>query len=224
VVLLAIALFPACSGRGSAVSGSGEIDVERTEASMEKNEMSYLNIVELWKNGAKDKFSVSKKIDDFEFTATYKPYSILLMEEYDSLNMDQKITNDFKSKTVNYNNVHFFNFNIKNGSFKNELIKLNAENNQTYYDRIAYYSFGSKNDAYVVEDMDTLKCGFVNFERTFEANPSVTLSFAFTRKSKSTNYKKLKFVFEDKVFNKGKVIFNFDTEPVLLLNYLKPLN
>lgn len=224
ILFTGIIVSSCASGTGTAVSGERKMDIEAAEAVIQKNDMSYRRIIELWKDQGKEQFSLSKKMDEFDFISIYKPYSILLMEEYDTLNPDQTITSEFKSKTVNYSNMHFFNFNIKNSTFKNELIKFNVADNQAYYDRIAYYSFNVKNDAYVIEDLDTLKCDFVNFERTFEANPSIMLSFAFTRKSKSTNYKTLKFVFEDKIFNKGKLMFSFDTQPVLLLNYLKPLS
>lgn len=199
-------------------------EIENTEVMIKQNKMTYLNLVELWKGNANGQFSISKKIDEFEFISIYKPYSILLLEEVDTLNLNQLVTDQFKTKTNQYNTMHFFNFTIKNASFKHELIKLNTTDNQMYYDRIAYYSFASKNDTYVVEDLDTLKCDFVNFERTFDANPSIMLSFGFTRKSKLTNYKKLTFVFEDKIFNKGRLNFNFDTQPIILLNYLKPLS
>jgi hypothetical protein len=200
------------------------MDIKKVEEEIVSNKFKYTDLVTEWKANSSNEFYLSKKIDDFQFIAIYKPYSILVIEELQDINITDTISAEFQKKTANYNNMHFLNFSIENETFKNELIKLDVENNQAYYDRITYYSFAAKNEAYVVEDKDTLKCDFINFERTFEAKPSIMLSLGFTRKSKTNNYKSLKFVFEDKIFNKGKLIFNFDTQPILLLNYLKPLS
>lgn len=210
-------------GNDSNVVGP-KLDIEKTEQQIRKNELKYIDIIKIWKEEAAGQFIVTKKIDDFRFTAVYKPYSVLALEELQNLNSNEMVNKQLSDKMISYSNMHFLNFKIQNESFENELIKFEVEDNQQYYDRITYYSFAAKNEAYVIEDKDTLKCDFVNFERTFEANPAVMLSFGFTRKSKSNNYKVLKFVFEDKIFNKGKLIFNFDTQPILLLNYLKPLS
>jgi hypothetical protein len=203
---------------------SKKMDIKKVEEEIVNNKFKYTDLVAEWKTNSSNEFYLMKKIDDFKFTAIYKPYSILVMEELQDVNIEDTISIEFQKKTANYSNMHFLNFSIENETYKNELIKLDVENNQAYYDRITYYSFAAKNEAYIVEDKDTLKCDFINFERTFEAKPSIMLSIGFTRKSKTNNYNKLKFVFEDKIFNKGKLIFNFDPQPILLLNYLKPLS
>lgn len=224
---LVASLMMSCqAGKHDMDTAISSINVNRIEKKLVEKKFRYFDAINIWKEESKEQFFLTKKIDDFSFTAIYKPYAILSMEEDENQNKDltDTISPHFKKLASAYEKIHFINLNIQNDNFKSELLKYGIEDGQSYYDRITYYSFSVKKDVYIVEDKDTLRCDFINFERTYEANPSIMLSLSFTRKSTDNNYKVLKLVFEDNIFNKGKLIFNFDTQPILLLNYLKPLS
>ena len=228
-IILLVSLLPLCLSCKNSINGHDGIekkmDVEKVTKQLTLKTFKYHDLVDIWKQDGKSQFEATKKIDDFSFTATYKPASVSAMEEEtDSLKLNDTIAASFKQKIVSYQQMHLFNFSIVNKSFKHELIKFEANDNQQYYDRLSYYSFAVSQDAYVIEDKDTLPCKFVNFERTFEANPSIMLTLVFNRKSTVNQYKNLTLVFDDKIFNKGKLMFDFETTPLLVLNYLKPIH
>jgi hypothetical protein len=160
----------------------------------------------------------NKTIGDFVFEAEYQPHLLLAILNQDSVESTKKIDRVILKKTEDYNRLHYLKFTIENKKFKSELLRYNAETPDDYSGRISYYSFHIKNDVYLIENStDTLKGGFVNFERTFDMSPKLNLTFVFERR-KTTPINKLTFVYEDVIFNNGKLNFEFDYQKFSFLN------
>lgn len=170
-----------------------------------------------------DETNKIKNIEDFLFEADYQPHLLLTLINQDSLKPDALIDKKVLAKADEYNKLHYIKFSIENKNFKSELLRYNAETPDEYSQRISYYSFQVKNDVYLVENStDTLRGAFVNFERTFDMSPKLNMTFVFERK-KTTALKNITFVYEDVVFNSGKLNFEFDYNKIEYLNapYIK---
>jgi hypothetical protein len=162
--------------------------------------------------------SKNKKIDDFEFSANYRPHIFLALVNNDSIDQNSKIDKAVLSQTDEYHKLHYIQFSIENTKFKSELLRYNLASADDYSQRISYYAFQVKNDICLIENSkDTIKGSFVNFERTFDISPKLNLTFVFERKSDAP-LNKLTFVFNDIIFNNGKINFEFDYNKIAFLN------
>jgi hypothetical protein len=160
-------------------------------------------------------FSQKKTINDFVFEAEYQPHLIIALKNKSGLDTTNK---SIKCMVQDYSNLHYVTFSIENKKFKSELLRYELSSAQEYSDRITYYSFNSQKESYIIEnDNDTLRGAFVHFERTFDVSPKLNITFVFERKS-HLPIQKLNFVFDDIVFNNGKIEFEFDYKTISTLN------
>lgn len=170
------------------------------------------NLLDLFKE-ANGNLTESKIIEDFEFKLTYKPHLVMIIQDKDSIPDIETI----KSEALQYENLHYMTLSIKNKTWNSELLKFNAGSPEEYSERINYYSFRCQNDLYFIEDKDTLKGAFVNFERAFDISPVLNITIAFERKRKGP-YHDLSFVYDDKIFNNGKIKFELNSELISMFN------
>lgn len=158
----------------------------------------------------------SKTIDDFEFIAIYQPHLLLALS--DKVPSDSYKNAELSNTVKQYAGLHYIQFSIENKDFHSELLRFNIRSAQDYSDRIMYYAFNSNKDTYVIENnKDTIPCSFVHFERTFDVSPKLNLTLVFDKRE-TTPVEKLNLVFEDVIFNKGKLIFEFDYKDISVLN------
>lgn len=160
----------------------------------------------------------TKTIDDFAFDATYQPHLLLTLMNNDSIKPENPVNKADLKKISNYNNLHYIKFSMENKKFKSELLRYDIESADEYSERISYYSFYCNKDAYMVENnTDTIKGSFVNFERTFDVSPKLNFTFVFESKNKKP-LQTVNFIFNDIIFNNGKLNFEFDYEKISTLN------
>lgn len=160
----------------------------------------------------------NKTINDFTFSAHYQPHLLLAVTNHGLTDLNAKTGSSFLKEIDSYKNLHYIKFTIRNNTFKSELLRYQLESVQQYSDRITYYSFQSQRDALIIENgKDTLRKVFVHFERTFDVSPELNLTFVFER-ANGKAIEDLKFVFDDKIFNNGKISFDFDYRTIAKLN------
>ena len=159
----------------------------------------------------------SKTIDAFEFKASYQPHLLLAINN--AVTSDERSKRTELHKTLEgYSDLHYIQFSIENKEFHSELLRFDLSSAQEYSDRIMYYSFYCNKNAYIIEnERDTIACAFVHFERTFDVSPKLNLTFVFEKKEHQP-MDKVSFVFEDVIFNKGKLNFEFDYKSISVLN------
>ncbi|MCE3226611.1 MAG: hypothetical protein K0S32_1162 [Bacteroidetes bacterium] len=221
IILVVCALGLTFCGQKKDLSGPSGEGINASEVTLKKEladkNTTYDNIFEHLGTISKE-INKQKEIEDFVFTAQYQPHLLLSLLNSDSTDENQKINRAILTRAQEYDKLHYIKFSIENKKFKSELLRYNATTPEEYSERISYYSFHIKNDVYLVENSkDTLKNAFVTFERTFDMSPKLNIVFAFERK-KTEPLKQLTFVFEDLVFNNGKILFEYDYTKFSYLN------
>ena len=162
-----------------------------------------------------------KKVNEFRFEAHYQPHLLLTLNNNDSISLEDKINYNVLNHVKDYANIHYIQFSLENLKFKSELLRFDLKSAQQYSDRIMYYSFYCNRDAYVIENgCDTLRGSFVHFERTFDVTPKLNLTFAFERKT-HTPVTSLNFVFDDVIFDNGRLNFEFNYQVISVLNAIE---
>ena len=160
----------------------------------------------------------TKDINQFSFVAEYQPHLLLAVVNTGSFNALDRLDKKSLNAVGDYENLHYIKFSMENKDFHSELIRYDLKSAQEYSDRIMYYSFYSNRDAYLIENgCDTIRNAFVHFERTFDVSPKLNMTFVFEKKSRH-DLNKVSFVFEDVIFNHGRLNFEFDGKTISLLN------
>lgn len=150
-----------------------------------------------------------KQVGDFNFEAFYKPINYLSLKE-----LNNNINEDtFNEKKKEYGNMEYFSFKLSAKDNHEELLKYNLSNENEYYQRIEYFSFKAQSDFKLISNTDTVLCSLFHFERTFNLVPHITFILGFP-KTVTSKINTLKIMYDDKVFNNGKIILGFDTEEI----------
>ena len=147
----------------------------------------------------------SKEMSEFKYNLAYMPvqslaYLELRTEQYDEVK--------FQKACEHYTDMTYFNLKIELPNGSGELLKYQLQSPRQYEDRVKYISFNIQNDIYLVQKTDTLNPGLCQYERIFEVAPYATVMMAFDSK-KFNKEKEFTIVFNDKLFNKGFIKFNY---------------
>jgi hypothetical protein len=202
----------------SFTSADMEESKEDLKHSLENTSTSYKDVVSLI-GGLSPQLNKVKSIEDFVFEASYRPHIMLAILNNASVNPEDKLDKKIIEKCSDYNNLHYIQLSIENKNFKSELLRFNIFSSDEYSERVSYYSFRVAKDICLVENgTDTLKNGFVTFERTFDASPKLNLILAFERK-RNTPLNSLALIYDDVIFDNGKINFEFDYSKIGFLNY-----
>jgi hypothetical protein len=187
--------------------------------------LDYMKWFESENNGVR----VNKKIGKFAFSALYKPYEYLALQELKSGGVNRKVLDEKKAE---YEGLQYFTFRISVDSQNEELLKVDLKSDKEYYSRIEYFSFDMQNDIRLIDGVDTLNCSLFHFERVYGLAPYATfvLGFPLTKAETSdrTAYKKTALkdktlLYEDKIFGSGNIYMTITAEnlnaiPELLTN------
>lgn len=213
--MLLVLLIFSCAGNKKETSGKQNVSEEQITAIKQKlnsKENSITGTIDLFKQVSEDLIE-TKTIEDFEFKLKYRPHLVLIIQDNDTIPSGKTII----TRASEYEHLHYMTLSIENKKWHSELLKYNISSGEEYSERINYYSFKCQNDIYLIEDKDTLKGAFVNFERTFDISPLINITMAFERK-KTGPFSKLSFAFDDKIFNNGKINFELDPQLVSMFN------
>jgi hypothetical protein len=148
-----------------------------------------------------------QQIDNIDFTATQVPIQYYLLKEMgneDLIKVDSIYEENKRERVIE--------FTFEEDNEKDLLLK--EFTNLEYRDAVKYMAFTIEKDFYVVTSKkDTIKCNGVQFERNFKVAPSNKLLLFFSDINPDD---KIQLVYNDNLFGKGVIKFNF-IDPLLNL-------
>lgn len=152
-----------------------------------------------------------KKISDIDYKIAYLPAEQMA---YMELKNEPYTEEKFNSTLQNYKNMSYFNFRIELNSQSGEVLKYNLNSAQHYSERINYLAFGMQKDIFMIQNGDTLFSGLYHFERIYDLAPYATVMLAFDdKKFKKEN--EFSIVFNDHLFNKGYIKYNYKPNQII---------
>lgn len=164
-----------------------------------------------WCADRNNKLSKSKDIADIRFDLSYMPKESMALLE---LRTEQYDYPKFKETCNHYADMTYFNFKIEVINGSGELLKYKLDSPSQYEARVKYMSFEMQKDIYLIQGKDTLLPGLFQFERIFEVAPYSTVMFSFDNKKFNRN-NEFTIVFNDKLFEKGFVKFNYKNKQLI---------
>ena len=175
------------------------------------NDQLPLNEFVSWVADTKNELSKSKEITDIDYRICYLPAESMAYMELKNENFSQE---QFKQSCKYYTDMSYFNFRIELKQGSGELLKYHLNSPQQYNDRINYMAFGMQKDVFLIQGKDTLYSGLYHFERIFEVAPYATVMLAFDNK-KFKREKEFTIVFNDRLFNKGYIKYNYKSNQLI---------
>lgn len=190
ISLILIVLLSSCSKKKAS---SSEDDIQ-------------FRLYNLENQGWKSKLH-AQKIDNISYTATEVPIQYYLLKEMGNQNLisvDSVYVQNKRERIIEF----VFEEEKENDLLEEEFTQLDYEKS------VRYMAFDIQKDFYVVtSSKDTLKCSGVLFERNFKVAPSNKILLFFSNIKPED---KIQLVYEDKLYRKGIIKFNF-IDPILNL-------
>lgn len=158
-----------------------------------------------WCADESNSLNKTKDISEFKYNLMYlSPQSMAYLE----LRTEEHDYARFQKTCDHYTEMTYFNLKIEVPKSSGELLKYELQSPLQYENRIKYISFNMQNDICLVQKGDSLRPGLYQFERIFEVAPYSTVMMAFDNK-KFNREKEFTIVFNDKLFDKGYIKFNY---------------
>lgn len=186
------------------------VNDEHLSLSNTKTELPLEEFVK-WVGDKQNDLSKSKEISEMKYHLTYVPKECMAFLE---LKDEAYTPEEFNSALNSYKTMSYFNFRIELKDGKGELLKYNLTSPQQYTERINYVSFGMQKDIFLVQEKDTLLPGLYHFERTFDVAPFTTVMLAFDNE-KFDPEKEFTIVYNDRLFNKGYIKYNYQPKQLI---------
>lgn len=164
-----------------------------------------------WCSNEENHLAKSKVISELNYQLSYLPSESMAFLELRTEEYDYE---KFKKTAANYKEMTYFNFKIELSGGSGELLKYQLNSPQQYESRVKYISFQMEKDLCLVQGQDTLYPGLYHFERAFEVVPYLTVMFAFDNK-KFDKEKEFTIVYNDKLFEKGLIKFNYQNRQLI---------
>jgi hypothetical protein len=172
----------------------------------------YVTYIENEDNG----LNTSKQIEGLEYHLQYCPQEYLLMKEYKTYGLSQKLI-DLKKKEAG--SLLYFKLRIKDSKGQGDVLNYNIGSNDAYYRRIEFLSYGFEESIALVSSKDTLYPALYHFERTYGVAPYADFLIAFN--SEDFLNEDLAVLINDRVFDNGLIKFNYKREDLAQLPTLK---
>ena len=180
----------------------------------ELSPVEYVKWIENENNGLRK----SKTMDELEFQVQMKPNDYVLLKE-ENINPLQK-KSDFEKEKKQLGDMQYFTLKIKVPDDTDPLKYKIADKNE-YFARVKYYSFDIQNDLSLVDGNDTVPCSLMHFERTFGISPEIICLLGFPPSKSKDGVQDKTFMYYDRVFNTGNLVFNFSKKDILQAPKLK---
>lgn len=164
-----------------------------------------------WIGNKENDLSKTKEISEMNYHLTYMPKECMAYMELKNENYTKE---QFEEGLNHYKEMTYFNFRIELKEGQGELLKYDLRSPQQYNARINYVSFEMQKDIYLVQGKDTLLPGLYHFERIFEVAPFTTIMLAFDNK-KFNPENEFTVVYNDKLFNKGFIKYNYKQKQLI---------
>jgi hypothetical protein len=153
------------------------------------NKKDYLQYIENEDNGLR----ASRIMGDVKYTLQYKPIDYVLLKENNS---------NAQQTAVDLKGMQYYTLSYSLVKNDKDILRYDLSEENEYYQRVNYFSYGLQNDLYLVDGSDTLLCKLFNYVRSYGLSPRVDVVIGFnTTPKKAIEEKQL--VLEDKMFNGG---------------------
>lgn len=154
-------------------------------------------------------FVRTKKIQEFTYTLKYIPVDWMICNE---LKNEAPSQAEIDSLRTCYEGMEYYELRLQVDHFDDEPAKYMLSSPQTYQERIMYMSFEMQEDLKAVVDNNrTIDCKLFNFERTYGLTPYATFLVGFSKEDIGKNTTERTIVFEDNLFHKGDIKFNWSS-------------
>jgi hypothetical protein len=169
----------------------------------------------IW-SGQPNNFLIREKtISEFNYKIKYLPTEQLIIN--DLKKSDKEITvENIAQLEKEYEGMEYFEMRVQVDQYNDELAKYQISDISEYQTRIAYMAFAMKNNITLsTEFKESIPCKLFHFERTYGITPYTTFLFAFSKEDIADAYDRT-VVYDDELFNKGRLKFNWSFENVEL--------
>lgn len=148
-----------------------------------------------------------KTIGNIETTLHYIPSSYKSLIDY------RGQTNELSDSLLeSYNNLEYYKMTIGLTNSSADILSYNMRSQQEYSGRLEYFTSYVKDDLFIVSNMDTVYCLDAYLERTYGMNKDITLLIAFPKKREMETHNERTFIYNERLFNLGKIKFLQKTE------------
>lgn len=167
------------------------------------------NDYENWVKSSKNNPLIrEKKINEFDYKVKHLPTNYLVLKEINKNNLTlSKETIDSIKKE--YEGMEYFEMRIQVENYNDELAKYMAAGMADYQTRIVYMAFQMQHNLTLATELNAdIPCKLFHFERTYGITPYATFLFAFSKQDIGNAVERT-VIYEDELFNKGRLKFNW---------------
>lgn len=161
-----------------------------------------------WVNSSSSQLIQRKSIDEYKYELKYLPVEYMITNEEKSNKLNKVVYDSLKKE---YDGMEYFELKLSVDGFNGEPAKYNSINMSDYQQKIMYLSFAMQNDLYIELKGDKkIKCKLFHNERIYGVAPYSKFLFGFSKEDLKEDVNEFKVVFDDQLFNTGKIKFNWE--------------
>lgn len=164
-----------------------------------------------WCSNEDNQLSKTKTISEMMYKVIFLPPESMAYMELKTGSYDLET---FRKTSESYKDMSYFNFRLQLDNAGGEILKHNLRSPGHYDERVKYVSFYMERDLYLIQGTDTIYPGLYHFERAYEVVPFLTVMLAFDNK-KFDREKEFTLVYNDKLFEKGLIKFNYQNRQLI---------
>ena len=164
---------------------------------------AYLSWVKNPENGLK----VEKEISGINYTAQYKPYDYIVLNEEKELDLATTLVKERKKKLAG---MVYYNFRISTTN-QTDVLAKGASDKSMYMQRSNYLSYDFQNDITLITETDSINCGLYHFVQGYGVVPYVDMVVGFPVDQVN---KDQTLVINDQVFGNGIIKFHINKKDI----------
>ncbi len=151
----------------------------------------------------KEKGVYETKLKDVNFKLSYIPAEAMALRELGD--PSQTAQASFDTLVKSYESLLFFDLEISIDHFNEEMIHYGivANDEASFENRVAYYSFGMQKDISLVSGKDTIPCTVYHYERNYGVSPQNHFMLGF----RTSRVKDVVLVYHNQLLATGPVKF-----------------
>lgn len=217
VLLLVVSFILSCSDsqeNNSIITSEGSYNEQTLNSTgkLIETELSPSSYIEYWSNDANNFYVKTKQIAEFNYSLKYLPVEYMVCNELKNKKATQQ---EIDSLMPEYDGMEYYELKISVDDFVEETIKYQLSDMNEYQNRVKYLSFAMQSDLKaVLEKNKVIDCKLFHYERTFGLAPYTKVLFAFSKEDIGDAQERT-IVFEDNLFNKGLIKFNWLTNDLI---------
>lgn len=155
-------------------------------------------------NNPENGLYVYKNLGSVSYSVQYESAEYII----DNMEKDPFLKSSALQKELpNYHGMEYYIIQLRNIKSNTDILTLDLENKNEYYERENYYSFDFQNDICLIRGGDTIPCTVFNYVPNYGISPHIDFMVAFVDKEKTAAQVKADrtIIIEDKIFNNGTI-------------------